>query len=186
MHQTPTEIVEEGKYWLYAMEVLEGRKPARDAHQNRDKYFRVHNVTRPQNLTTDNLPPAETDAVRALDREALENEKLGGKWHIEGAAERVDRLWPDVVADVEDQILWGAKAMTATGWEAQPGECYMLLVYTPNYFEKQDVDRVREHLQAKYAVTEELDYKPNIYSAKGIQPDTAEEWGLSSPARYHG
>lgn len=184
VHQAPTEIVEEDKYWLYAMEALEGHKPAADAHRTRDRYFRCHGVTRPQELTAEDLPAATADAVRELDREALEHEMTGGKWHVPGSEKLIDRLWTDIVADVDNQVLWGAKAMTETGWRAHPGEQYMLLVYTPNYFDKSDVDRVREHLRKQYAVTDELFYKPDLYSAKGIQPDTAENWGLSMAARY--
>ncbi|MFC7044324.1 putative phosphothreonine lyase domain-containing protein [Halobacteriaceae archaeon GCM10025711] len=184
MDTAPTEIVEEGRYWHYAMEVIDGQKPTGDEYRTRNKYFSVHDVARPQNLTVDDLPSADSEAIRDLDEKALESEKVGGKWHVYGSAAMVNRLWPDVVADVDEQILWGAKAMTATGWEAHPGDDYMILVYTPNYFDKQDVDRVREHLRDEYGMTQELFYKPNVYSANGIQPDTAEEWGLSMAARY--
>lgn len=184
MDESPTEIAEAGTYWLYAMEVTDGRRPTGDEHRTRDEYFVKHDVARPQELTEADLPPADSDAVRDLDRAALENEKMGGKWHVPGAAEMVEQFWPDVVDDVDEQILWGAKAMTATGWEAHPGDAYMIIVYTPNYFERRDVDRVREHLRDEYGVTRELYYKPNIYSVEGIQPDTAENWGLSMAARY--
>lgn len=182
--KTPTTITEENVYWRYALEVVEGHKPTGNEHETRDVYFDDHDVTRPQNLTEDDLPAAESDAVRELDREALDEAKTGGKWHIQASAETIDRFWPDVVDDVAEQTFWGAKAMTRTGWEAHPGEDYMLLVYTPNYFEKHDVDRAREHLRDTYGVTEELIYKPNAYSANGIQPDTADEWGLSMAGRY--
>lgn len=184
MDHAPSEIAVDGKYWLYAMEVIDGKRPTGDEHRTRDQYFEDHDVMRPQNLTEADLPPAETDAIRDLDRKALENEKTGGKWHIAGQTEHIDRFWPDIVDDVTEQVLWGAKAMTATGWEAHPGDNYMLLVYTPNYFENHDVDRVRAYLRAEYGLEQELGYKPNIYSAEGIQPDTAHERGLSTVYRY--
>jgi len=173
--KSPVTVTEEDKYWLYALEVVEGHKPTGDEHETREAYFDDHDVTRPQNLTEDDLPPADADPVRKLDRQALDEVKTGGKWHVQTSAETIDRFWSDVVDDVADQTIWGAKAMTRTGYDAHPGEDYMLLVYTPNYFEKHDVDRIRRCLRDTYDVTEDLIYKPNVYSANGIQPDTAEE-----------
>lgn len=186
MAESPTEIREDGTYWLYALEVLEDRKPTGDEHLTRDEYFERHGVTRPQNLTADDLPPAETDAVRELDRAALEETKVGGKWHVAGAADLIEGCWPGIVDDVDDRTIWGAKAMTATGHDAHPGEDHVLVVYTPNYFATDDVDRIRDRLRDAYDLTDELYYKPNVYSAKGIQPDTAADWGLEMPYRYSG
>ncbi len=76
--------------------------------------------------------------------------------------------------------------MTATGFEEVPYDEYMIVVYTPNYFETHDVDRVREFLREEYDVTHELYYKPDLYTANGIVAETAAEVGLSVPARYVG
>jgi hypothetical protein len=57
-------------------------------------------------------------------------------------------------------------------------------VYTPNSFDQVNVFRVREHLRDAYQVTHELHYNSDIYSVKGIDADTAEEFGLSAPVRY--
>jgi hypothetical protein len=74
--------------------------------------------------------------------------------------------------------------MTAFGHEELLYDDYMIVVYTPNYFAKHDVDRVREHLRDEHGVTDEILYKPDIYTAKGIVPDAVEEFGLSMAARY--
>lgn len=75
--------------------------------------------------------------------------------------------------------------MTTYGYRNLPMyDEYLLTVYTSNYFDRGDVFRVREHLRDAHGVTHELDYKPDIYTAKGIVADTAEEFGLSVPARY--
>lgn len=176
-----------------ATEVLDGERPTGDEHRTRDAYFGTHDVTRPQHATEDDLPPADlddehppADPVRELDLDALAEEKLGGKFHVVGSADRIEELWPGIVDDVDDQTLWGAKAMTATGFDAHPGDQYVLLVYTPNYFATHDVERVRDRLRETYGVAEELFYKPNVYSAKGIQPDTAGEWGLEMAYRFGG
>jgi hypothetical protein len=109
-----------------------------------------------------------------------------GKWQLTGSAETIDYLWPEIVDDAANEIIWAAKATTAFGWRELSYDDYMIVVYTPNYFEKHDVNRVREHLRDEYGVTHELYYKPDIYTAKGIVADTAQEWGLSMPARYRG
>lgn len=145
------------------------------------------NFTRRENVQADNLPPAESEAVRAIDREAVEKGKLIGKWQVTGSPERVDELWPALVADAEDGLLWAVKAMTTYGYQNLPMyDEYLLTVYTPNYLDRDDVFRVRDYLREAHDVTHELYYKPDIYTAKGIVADTVDEFGLSAPARYTG
>jgi hypothetical protein len=179
-NRPPTEITEEGRYWLHSQEVSDSPQITGDG------YFAKHDVTHPEQLTTEDLPPTDDGAVRELDCEALEQAKLIGKWQLTGAAETIDQLWPAIVDDAAEEILWAAKAMTAFGRQELPYDEYMIAVYTPNYFEKHDVTRVREHLREEYGITHDLYYKPDIYTAEGIVANTAEERGLSMPARYQG
>ena len=176
--RSPTEITEEGTYWLRSRDVSDS--PAIGG----DGYFERHGVTLPEDVTAEDLPPADDDAVRELDRDALDAEKFIGKWQLTGSAERIEQLWPELVDDAAEGVLWAAKAMTRFGREELPYDDYMIAVYTPNYFETHDVDRVREHLRDEYGVTRELNYKPDNYTAKGIVPDNVDEWGLSVAARY--
>lgn len=60
----------------------------------------------------------------------------------------------------------------------------MIAVYTPNYFETHDVDRVRARLREEHGVTLELSYKPDIYTSKGTVDENADEWGLERAARF--
>lgn len=178
---SPTEITEENRYWLRSRDVSDSPKIGGD------EYFSTHDVPRPEDVTADDLPPADDEAVRELDRKALEQEKLIGKWQVTGSAETVERLWPEIVADAAEGTLWAAKAMTAFGSEELTMyDDYLITVYTPNYFATHDVDRVREHLRDAHGVTHELVYKPDLYTAEGIVPDNAEEWGLSMAGRYRG
>jgi hypothetical protein len=179
--QSPTEITEptgEDKYWLRSRDVSDSPRVAGDG------YFSKHDVAYSEELTTEDLPPTDDSAVREIDREALEIGKVIGKWQLTGSAETIDQLWPEIIDDATDEIIWAAKAMTEFGHEELSYDDYIITVYTPNYFEKHDVNRVREHLRDEYGVTHELFYKPDIYTTKGIVADTAEEWGLSMPARY--
>jgi len=154
--QSPLEITETEQYWLRSRDVSESSKIGGD------NYFSDHGVTRPKNVQPDGLPSAENEAVREIDRDALEDQKTIGKWQLTGSAERIDELWPKLVADAETGIIWAVKAMTTYGHENLPMyENYLLTVYTPNYFERDDVFRVREHLRDAHDVTHELYYKPD-------------------------
>ena len=177
--QSPLEITETEQYWLRSRDVSDSPKIGGD------DYFSEHGVTRPEDVQADDLPPAENDAIQQIDHDALEAQKTIGKWQVTGSAERIDELWPELVAEAEAGTIWAVKAMTTFGYEelAMYDE-YILTVYTPNYFDRRDVIRVREHLRDTHDVTHELYYKPDIYTAKGVVADTVEEFGLSAPARY--
>lgn len=177
--QSPLEISETEQYWLRSRDVSDA--PTVGGEQ----YFAEHGVTRPEHVTAEDLPPADSEAVRELDREALAQEKTIGKWQVTAAPQRLEELWPALVADAEAGTIWAVKAMTQFGYEHLPMyDEHLLTVYTPNYFETDDVKRVREHLRAEHGVTNKLYYKPDIYTAKGVVAETAEEFGLSVPARY--
>lgn len=177
--RSPLEITETEQYWLRSRDVSDSPKIGGDG------YFSEHGVARPDDVASEDLPPAESEAIREIDREALEERKLIGKWQVTGTPEQVDALWPDLVADAEAGTIWAVKAMTAFGYENLPMyDDHLLTVYTPNYFDRHDVFRVRDHLRDAHDVTHELYYKPDIYTAKGIVSDTADEFGLSVPARY--
>jgi len=179
--ESPLEITEEEQYWLQSRDVSDSPTVGGD------EYFERHDITRAESLTADDLPPADDETIREIDREALDQEKVIGKWQVTGSPERVEALFPDLVADAEAGTIWAAKAMTTYGFEELPMyDEYILTVYTPNYFDRDDVDRVREHLRTKYGITHDLYYKPDIYTAKGITAETVAEFGLSEPARYVG
>ena len=92
--RNPTEITDGGQYWLRAQRVTRYPRIARDT------YFPKHDVTRPAAVTADDLPPTDDDAVRRIDREALETTYTSGKWQVTGSADRISDLWPDVLDDV--------------------------------------------------------------------------------------
>lgn len=188
LDRSPSSIEEEGEYWLRSRDVSDAPRIADDGYHER------HDVARAEELTEDDLPPvegpavrdADPGAVRAIDREALERGKVIGKWQVTGSAERVDDLFPRIVADAAAGRLWAAKATTGFGHAELPYEDHVIAVYTPNYFETGDVERVRERLREAHGVTHDLYYKPDIYTGKGIVADSVAEFGLSVPARYVG
>jgi len=179
--QSPLDISETEQYWVRSRDVSDAPAVAGDG------YYAEHDVRRPAETTAEALPPTDSETIREIDREALDEEKLIGKWQVTVAPERLDELWPRLVADAEAGVIWAVKAMTAFGYDNLPMyDEHILTVYTPNYFETDDVWRAREHLRTEHDVTHDLYYKPDIYTAKGIVADTVEEFGLAVPARYVG
>lgn len=179
--RSPLDISETEQYWLRSRDVSDASAVAGEG------YYAEHDVQRPAETTAGDLPPADSEAVREIDREALDTGKLIGKWQVTVSPERLEQLWPRLVADAEAGTIWAVKTMTAFGYENLPMyDEYILTVYTPNYLETDDVWRVREHLRSEHDVTHDLYYKPDIYTAKGIVADTAEGFGLAVPARYVG
>ncbi len=178
--QSPTTVTDEETFWIRSRDVSDSDEIGGDA------YFDRHDVLRHEETTADKVPPAESEAVRELDREALNEEKFIGKWQLLGSRERIEALWPQLVEDAAAGALWAVKAMTQTGFVELPYNEYMIVVYTPNYFDVDDVFRVRTHLREEYDVTRELLYKPDMYTALGIVADSAAEFGLEQPARFVG
>ncbi|WP_440772822.1 putative phosphothreonine lyase domain-containing protein [Natronorubrum sp. DTA28] len=178
IERDPTEITDDGRYWLRAQRVTGYPRIARDA------YFPTHDVIRPAAVSATDLPQTDDDAVRRLDEDALETRFTSGKWQVTAEVETIVDLWPRIVNDVSAGVIWDAKVMTATGMAELPYDEYMIVVYTPNYFDTDDVFRVREHLRETYDCSSPLRYKPDIYSKKGIVAETASEWGLERPARF--
>ncbi len=181
----PTEIDESGWHWLRARHVTGFPRNARDG------YFPRHGVTRPAATTVADLPPvdgkrdgsppadgetdpalpADPETVADADRLALETTYLSGKWLAERPAETVTELWEDVVDDVAAERFWDAKVSTRAGCESFGETDHAVLVFTPNYFDREDVDRVRRRLREVHGVTEAIRYRPDVYTLDGVHEE---------------
>lgn len=169
----PTDIKTRGVAWLTPEE------PA-----PLDEYCERFGVTPPSEATESALPTAQNEVVRRLDREALEHGQLAGKWMIFVPPNEADSLWSALAGLVEDGRLWMTKSSTAWGRSHGGYDNYALFAYVPNYLDRPDVNRVRDLLREECNLSDPLDFKPDFYTERGIYPETAEEWGLESPARY--
>ncbi|GAA0537511.1 putative phosphothreonine lyase domain-containing protein [Halorubrum ejinorense] len=192
--RAPTEIDDPGRHWLRAKDVTGFPRNARDG------YFPAHDVTRPAATTAADLPPVDgatpgvlpTDAeavvdaatVADADRLALDSTYLSGKWLVERPPEAVTDLWEGVVADVEAGRFWDAKVSTRAGCEAFGETDHAVLVFTPNYFDRADVDRVRRRLREAHGVTEEIRYRPDVYTLDGVHEETLGPLTDSAAARF--
>lgn len=192
--RAPTEIDDPGRHWLRAKDATGFPRNARDG------YFPAHDVTRPAATTEADLPPADeatpevlpTDteavvdaaAVADADRLALDATYLSGKWLVERPPETVTDLWEGVVADVDAGRFWDAKVSTRAGCEAFGETDHAVLVFTPNYFDRADVDRVRRRLREAHGVTEEIRYRPDVYTLKGVHQERLGPLTDSAAARF--
>jgi len=186
--RAPTEIDEAGWHWLRVKHVTGFPRNARDG------YFPSHDVTRPAATTEADLPavdedrdgplPTDAETVADVDRLALGTTYLSGKWLIERPPEAVDDIWEAVVEDVAAERFWDAKVSTRAGCEAFGEADHAVLVFTPNYFDREDVDRVRRRLREAHGVTEEIRYRPDAYTLDGVHQETLGELTDSAGSRF--
>ncbi|ELZ43948.1 hypothetical protein C464_13965 [Halorubrum coriense DSM 10284] len=185
--RAPTAIDEPGWNWLRVKHVTGFPRQARDG------YFPEHGVTRPAATTEADLPPvgaeaaslpADPETVRDADRLALETTYLSGKWLVERPPETVDGLWEAVVEDVAAERFWDAKVTTAAGREAFGEAEHAVLVFTPNYFDREDVERVRRRLRGVHGVTEPIRYRPDAYTLDGVHEERLGELAESGASRF--
>jgi len=187
--RSPTAIDEAGWHWLRVKHVTGFPR------QTRDGYFPEHGVTRPAETTEADLPgigaeeeslPADAETVADADRLAIETTYLSGKWLVERSAAAVDDLWEAVVDDVAAERFWDAKVTTRAGREAFDEAEHAVLVFTPNYLDREDVDRVRRRLREAYGVTEEIRYRPDVYTLDGVHEERLGELADSESERFRG
>ncbi|RLM70413.1 putative phosphothreonine lyase domain-containg protein [Halorubrum sp. Atlit-26R] len=186
--RSPTDIDEAGWHWLRVKHVTGFPR------QVRDGYFPNHDVTRPAATTEADLPeverereaslPADPETVRDVDRLALETTYLSGKWLVERPAETVDEVWEAVVDDVAAGEFWDAKVTTRAGREAFGETDHAVLVFTPNYFDRADVDRVRRRLREAHGVTEAIRYRPDVYTLDGVHEERLGPLADSAASRF--
>ena len=186
--RAPTEIDEAGWHWLRVKHVTGFPREARDG------YFPRRGVTRPASTTEADLPaveeseegalPADAETVADADRLALETTYLSGKWLIERPAETVEELWEGVVEDVAAERFWDAKVSTRAGCDAFDEADHAVLVFTPNYFDREDVDRVRRRLREVHGVTEESRYRPDVYTLDGVHEERLGGLADSAASRF--
>ena len=79
--QSPLEITDTEQYWLRSRDVSDSSKIGGE------DYFSDYDITRPKDVESDDLPPAANEAVREIEREALEKKKTISKWQVTGSTE---------------------------------------------------------------------------------------------------
>lgn len=114
--------------------------------------------------------------VEALDDLATKTGIFVGKWLIYRDATQIDGTWMEIAKAVfEGALGTSAKASTAR----QKKKRHVICIYTHNYLDLDDVERVREKLR-EMGFTETLCYKPDLYSYVNIYSKTT----TLTPCRY--
>lgn len=169
----PSEATTEGRYWLIQV-----------GDHGYEDYISEHDIATA--VTEEDLPPTAHESVRELDREALRNRALSGKWNVFLSDSEVDRAWECVKQLVDENVVYRAKVSTKWSREDTGREDYVIVVYTPNYFDTEDVYRVRDALRDHCGINDTVYYKPDLWTKKNIYSETAKEHGLPGASRYSG
>ena len=204
---TTTDIVELGERYGLVPQELDGETPLRELVRSEDpstatregvhwivrrrpqgaaSHVARHGILDPEATTAADLPAADHEAIRDLDAEALSEGVLAGKWNVFCTPEEVDDRWRRVRALFDEDVVFSAKVSTKWGREAKGQDTHVIVVYTPNYFDTDDVFRVRDSLRTRCGIDATLYYKPDLWTTKGIYGATAAEFGLPRASRYAG
>lgn len=171
----PTEITDER--YLYASKEISLRAGRRYS------YFTKHDVKRKRELSPRDIPESTNDAQHELDEAAL-SEQPQGEWLVFPRPEETMRVWKQVVAFVHDRAFYDARVSTEWTRVARGNDGHAIMVAVPNYFDREDVRRVYRTLRSIDGVSNQMVFKPLLYSMWGIDQRSYREYGLESAVRY--
>lgn len=119
------------------------------------------------------LNPLRRELGKEIFALAREKDVVCGKWMLFPTPDRVDDFWARVAgATVAGEL--GIEAKVATGNNNDPGKARVLVVYTSDYEDTEDVKRVVKKLRDLGLVKDGLKpiyYKAEAYSLLGIGSD---------------
>ncbi|MFP4001886.1 MAG: putative phosphothreonine lyase domain-containing protein [Candidatus Natronoplasma sp.] len=168
--------VEERKEWL-----LCGLEDSRDRLPD---YIEENQVSDPKTMDCEELDDYENPKVEEIDKSAVEDEYLSGKWEIAVSSEKVDQVWNDVKKLIEKNKIWGAQVNTRWIVDKRNDETHTIRVYTPNFLDEDDVLRVGKLLKKRCKIDKGITYKPDIYNALQIYSEEGEDMKLPKEIRY--
>ncbi|MFW6041119.1 MAG: putative phosphothreonine lyase domain-containing protein [Thermoplasmatota archaeon] len=172
----PSKIIKKDDDWIFT-----GLK---NKDERLDKYLKKNSVKDPEDLTENDLPATDNDKVRKLDEEALDTGYLSGRWNVPVVRSEIDDLWKKIEDLVSDYMIWCAQVSKNSSRVKSKEKIYSLMIYTPNYFDKDDVFRVRDILREECGIHKEIFYKPDIYTMLHINKYQAKSMGLPMENRY--
>lgn len=149
-----------------------------------EKYNKLHNVTPVQETYISDIPDDTLPSVKDIDKDALAEENLTGKWMIFVSPDEIDEVWENVCEFIDNKTFWLVKASTNWARKKKQYDKHALFVYTPNYLDIDDIKRVRNILRDEFGFTNKLQYKTDYYTHLGIYENTLSSWNLKSEARY--
>jgi len=114
--------------------------------------------------------------IKGIDELAKISGMVVGKWLIYRNESEIDALWTKIGKAVLKGKL-GISAKVSTNYSKS--KRYIICVYTYNYFDVEDIEKVRNELSL-FGVDETLCYKPDIYTYLNIYSGKFK----LSPCRY--
>jgi len=116
--------------------------------------------------------------VESIDEVARIRNFVSGKWLLFEHEFDIDSTWIKIgKATIEGEL--GPSSKVSTALSSSKSKRYVICVYTMDYLNLDDVNRVREKLR-EMGFRKEINYKPDIYTDLGIYKDTS----IISPTRY--
>jgi hypothetical protein len=122
-------------------------------------------------MTTDRKP-----TIADLDALAQRFAMLGGKWLVFAETARIDTLWRRIATATRSGTLGVAAKVSPRS----DSESHLICVFTREYMDVGDVNRVRDGLR-RIGVKNVIGYKPDIYTHCRVYQNNP--WGIL-PTRY--
>ncbi len=174
--ESPSNSKESCKEWLLCgLEDSSDRLPT---------YIEKNRVSDPEDMTFEELDGYDNPKVENIDRRAIEDGYLSGKWEFDVPPEEVDQVWSAVKELIEENKIWGAQVTTRWIMEKRDEETHKIRIYTPNFLDEDDVLRVGELLKNECEIEREISYKPDIYNVLQIYSEEGEDMKLPKEIRY--
>lgn len=148
-----------------------------------DTYFSAYDVLRPAKTSQRDIP-TDSSTEQQIDEEALEAGLLQGEWILSCDPEAVDSVWQQVKSLVAEGELYDARVSTKLRVALRDSERYYISVAVPNYFDRDDVARVRTAIRESDIDPSGVFFKPLIYSKWRITSDTKHTFSLDRTTRY--
>jgi hypothetical protein len=128
------------------------------------------------NSSFESLIASENVTVPEIDRIALENGVLSGKWMIYSDTRRIDELWGKVVRLLCLELKKGSIKVSPN----QEEDSHVICVYVDDYSNASELDATRKALRAA-GIFWRIGFKPDAYTHLGIY--ASNEWNIR-PSRY--
>lgn len=173
--ESPCSCTKNNKYWSV---------PKKDIRMSLEEYSSKYNIKPIKKTDVTDIPNDTPKPIKEIDIQAIDAGNLVGKWMIFVSPTDVDELWNSICKLISENKIWLAKASTNWSRNKQNYTDHVILVYTPNYLDYNDVKRVRKLLRDECSIDTDIPYKIDYYTKLGIYEDTLNKWNLDSEARY--
>ncbi|MEF8834639.1 MAG: putative phosphothreonine lyase domain-containing protein [Candidatus Thermoplasmatota archaeon] len=176
INENPSEVKEKGKEWLLC--------GLEDSPDRVNEYIEENDVSDPESMKKAHLKDYKNPKVKKIDKRAVDDAYLSGKWEVPVLPERVDDVWSKIRNLVHEDKIWGAQVTTRWIREKKDSEEHIIRVYTPNYLDEKDVMRVGNLLKDRCKIQKKISYKPDIYNILQVYSEEGDGMKLPKEIRY--